>query len=581
MATKKIHDVLWFIPFLKPYKWIAIKAIISLAAAVVFSLIPPFLIKDMIDIALPSGDIDQMIWIFSLLCGALLVTALFQSVEEYYTANLGLKVSQELRSQLYAHIQKMPTQFFLETKTGAITTRFSSDIYNMNRICSKTLPGIFTNSTMFIVSFALMLSLNVKLTFVAVATIPVYLFLLFFIVKINNRLAKTSFSLSDEVNGNLTDNFSFEGQMHSRVNGLQQQNRSVFQQNIEKMRSVRLKMGLLIRGNETIFHLLSMMGIALVYLVGGILSLTDEVTLGTIIAFSVFVTRLYQPLSFFSTSAIELASAMVSATRLREYFEMQQDDVFFNSDSVQASLPITQSEHAIVFKNLFFSFDKQGKEFNVLDNFSGKIKRGQKVAIVGENGAGKSTLVQLIAGIYTPRSGDVLINGRSVKSISYKEFNQHICIIFSNSYFINGTIKENLQSIKPNVSEAELSEALLLSQSTDFIKNLADGIDTRVGQGGYRLSSGQRQRLALARMFLSNAPIVICDEVTSNLNGPAEKVIINNILNKFSDRTVIMISHSPSVIDCLDYVIEMKTNTRGEETALADEISKELASLTA
>jgi len=554
MSNTKIYAILWFAQYLKPYRWIAVAGMVFLTVSVVFSLIPPLLIKDIVDTAIPDKDQQLLYSLFGWLCATLVVTALFQALEEYFTATLGLKVVKNIRTSLYEHIQKLPSQFFLETKTGEITTRFTTDMFNIQRTISKTVPGLFTNAVMLLVAIGLMLNLNVALTLAAIATIPVYLTVLFFIVKTNNLLSKKFFKISDQLSGNLTDNFSFEGQLHSRVNGHQERNRKVFGVLATAIRSVRLRMGLLTRGNETLFHLLSMLGIAIVYLVGGNLVFDDSVSLGTIIAFSVFVTRLYQPLSFFSTSAIELSSALVSAERLKGYIDLKQDHIYFND---KPPVELLTEGTAIEFKDVTFSYTSSEDTSPILERFSCVVQSGSATGIVGENGSGKSTMALLSAGIYTPLSGEILIYGRSVKDIAHQQFSQLITIVFSNSYFSNGTIRENLQNGGIEITDESLQNALSLAECNTFIADLPDGLDTKVGQRGYRLSSGQRQRLALARVFLSHTPIVICDEVTSNLSESAEQRVLNNMLKHFKERTLVMISHNPDVIAKMDHVIKL------------------------
>ena len=554
MSNTKIYAILWFAQYLRPYKWTAVAGMVFLTVSVVFSLVPPLLIKDIVDTAIPGKDQQLLYSLFGWLCATLIVTALFQALEEYFTATLGLKVVKNIRTSLYEHIQKLPSQFFLETKTGEITTRFTTDMFNIQRTISKTVPGLFTNAVMLLVAISLMLNLNVALTLAAIVTIPVYLTILFFIVKTNNLLSKKFFKISDQLSGNLTDNFSFEGQLHSRVNGHHERNRKVFGVLVAAIRAVRLRMGLLTRGNETLFHLLSMLGIALVYLVGGNLVLDDSVSLGTIIAFSVFVTRLYQPLSFFSTSAIELSSALVSAERLKGYIDLKQDPIYFNN---KAPVELVTEGTAIEFKDVTFSYPSSEGTRPILEQFSCVVQSGSTTGIIGENGSGKSTMTLLSAGIYTPLSGEILIYGQSVKKIAHQQFSQLITIVFSNSYFSNGTIRENLQNGVIEITDTSLQNALSLAECNTFITDLPDGLDTKVGQRGYRLSSGQRQRLALARVFLSHTPIVICDEVTSNLSESAEQRVLNNMLKHFRDRTLVMISHNPNVIAKMDHVIKL------------------------
>jgi|GEM_PF-3487733 len=569
MTRTDIRAFLWIGKYLRPYKWVALKGVVFLSAAVLLSLLPPLMIREMVDNALPARNVTYLLEVFGFLVAVLLLTAVLQACEEYYTGKLGLNATRDIRVALYQHIQFLPSRFFLETKTGEVTSRFTSDIFNLHRVISKTLPGLFTNSVMLIGAVILMVNLNPLLTLAAVSTLPLYFVALYLIVKKNTRLSREAFLISDKINGNITDNFSYEGQLHARVHSLQERNLSEFASMAQGIRNVRLKIGMLTRGNETLFHLLSMTGIALVYLVGGMLYVQESVSIGTIVAFSVFVTRLYQPLSFFSTSAIELSSAQVSAKRLTQYFALQPGSSPTTNQQAIRDPVGKASNVAIEFDAVDFSYVSEDGIKPIFNGFDLVVPRGAKMAITGENGTGKSTLTQLIAGIYAPQRGNILVNNCPVSSMNYKTFSEHINVVFTHSFFTNGSILDNLIIVNANASADEIDKAMLLSESKEFVSALQQGLHTRIGQGGYKLSSGQRQRLAIARLLLNPAPIVICDEVTSNLSADAEQRILTNLLSHFKDRTVLIISHNPHVLKHLDRVITLGVPEESTASPLA------------
>ncbi|WP_444942327.1 ABC transporter ATP-binding protein [Microbulbifer sp. ZKSA004] len=573
MTRKDFSAFTWYWKYLRPYKWVAFKGVFFLTLAVLLSLLPPLMIKEMVDDALPNKNLTHLLYIFTVLIITLIVIAISQSLEEYYTGMLGLSATKDIRIDLYRHIQFVSNNFFLETKTGEIASRFTSDILNIHRVISKTVPGLFTNSVLLIGAVVIMLNLNIELTLAAISTLPFYFIVLFLIVRKNTELSRKAFNLSDKINGNITDNFSFEGQLHSRVNGLHGKNLIEFSSFAEGIRLIRLKIGLLTRGNESIFHMLSMSGIAIVYLIGGIIFIEGEVSIGTIVAFSVFVTRMYQPLSFFSTSAIELSSALVSMKRLAEYFSIPKENSHQTENKSENTNFIKPSDIAIKFDNVTFSYTHKTERKLVFDRLNLTIFRGSKIAITGANGVGKSTLTQLIAGIYKPQQGTIYINNNTIDRMGFLAFSQNVSIVFSSSFFSNGSILDNLIQTNPDASEDQIQEALLLSESDSFVSELSNGIHTQVGQGGYKLSSGQRQRLALARLFIHSENIVICDEITSNLSADVEQRILRNLLEKLREKTVLFVSHNKNIMQFFDEVITLDASNKINSKILSSKIS--------
>ncbi|MCJ8268115.1 MAG: ABC transporter ATP-binding protein/permease, partial [Psychrosphaera sp.] len=303
------------------------------------------------------------------------------------------------------------------------------------------------------------------------------------------------------------------------------------------------------------FSFLASVGLAWVYFFGGSMLINGQLTIGTLIAFTVFTQRLYQPIAFLSHTVLDISSGVVSLRRLFEFLDMEKE----SKTETENTLPIGPvcNDDYIKFDNVSFYYDSQSST-PTIDAMSFSIKKGEKVAFVGGNGAGKSTIALLLAGMFPAGKGQISIGDLSINHASAEQIAAHVGTAIANSFFFNATIAENIKIVNSQASLEDVNQALENAYCMPFINSLPNGVNTHIGQDGYQLSSGQKQRLSIARLFLKNTPIYVLDEITSNLDVESESYILKSIDRISQDNTTIIISHSIKTIEKADriFVIE-------------------------
>jgi subfamily B ATP-binding cassette protein MsbA len=302
------------------------------------------------------------------------------------------------------------------------------------------------------------------------------------------------------------------------------------------------------RGNMVAIEIVQALGVVAVYYFGGLDMIAGHLSMGTVIAFATIATRLYQPIAFFSTSFSDLPTSVLSMRRILDYLEqpvVPKLAVLPVRDRTRTPAPV-EVPHSVVVDRVSFAYPGS-QDRPALQDISFKVRRGERVAVVGFNGGGKSTLLMVLAGLQQPNRGDVSLLGRSTEGLRQQDIADLLSVGLSNEFFLNASIRENLRIVKPDATDDEIRRALANSSCEPFLRGLPEGLDTRIGQAGLQLSSGQRQRLSLARMFLRSAPVVFLDESTSNLDGHAEDLVLDALALLPASTTVLFVTHNPKL----------------------------------
>lgn len=531
--------------FVLPYRRAAILSTTFVSLTVILSMVAPLLYRLLIDEGIKVGNAHNIAVYAGFIILAVVSSAIIQLIEEYFSGQFGLVMMNDVRNRIYSHLQTLPIDFFHRTSTGAIISRFTTDLLSLQRVVARTLPSILTNLLMICFSVATMLYLSWQLMLVTIIFIPLYLIFVVKVTKIVAAISARAVSYGDKMMTQLSEDFSIDGLVFFKLFGIQDARRKAFTLLTGDIQDIRMKLGLWGRTNNVTFDLVQSLGMVAIYYIGGMMLLDQNLTIGTIIAFAVIASRLYSPIAFFSSSVIDLPAAILSMDRINAFFEETPQPLFNAEVGVsKVSFPAENyGEYSVVFNNVSFRYPNANQEASI-SQFNLSIKKGERVSIVGPNGSGKTTLLMLLAGIIQPDGGEIYIAGKKISELKQYDISQMLAVGLGQGFFLNSTIEDNLRMVKPSASVSEMQEALRRADCDDFIQAFPEGVNTLLGQGGLKLSSGQRQRLSLARLFLKGTDVLCLDETTANIDSESEDLIVDAINRLPSTYTTILISHS-------------------------------------
>jgi ATP-binding cassette subfamily B protein len=552
-----LHTARTLMGFVVPYRRAAALSTLFITLTVVVNLIPPFLYRALVDHGIREGNGASITGYAALVLLAIAASALMQMLEEYCSCRFGLVMMNDVRNRLYAHLQRLPLDFFHHHSIGGIVGRFTGDLLNLQRVVARTLPSILTNTLMIALSLGMMLYLSVQLTLVTLCALPLYALFSARVAGIVARINAQALRLGDRMITALTEDFSIEGALFFKLFGMQRSRLEAFEATTAQIQHTRLRLSLWGRANSVTIDLIQSVGVIAVYYIGGHALIDGHMTLGTIVAFATIAVKLYQPIAFFSSSAIDLPTAMLSVERINAYLAEPAPA----APAAATPAPVrpgagNDTAAAVVFEGVHFRYPGAAPDSGLRD-VSFTVGEGDKIAIVGPNGSGKTTLLMLMAGIVRPDQGAIHIAGQAIGALPQSAIPALIGIGLGQGFFLNASIRDNLLAVRPDATEAQMHDALRRGECAPFIAGLPDGLDTMLGQAGLRLSSGQRQRLSLARLFLKGADILCFDETTANIDAETEELIVAAIGNASRSQTSIVISHNLTTVARAERVLVM------------------------
>jgi ATP-binding cassette subfamily B protein len=542
-----------------PHRNTLIVTIVLVLVSAALSVVPPLLTQRAFDDGLfPQGGTPNLSVLGALVAfmlGVFLVNALLGVWQTWLTATVGNKVMGALRVRLFTHLQAMELSFFTKTKTGVIQSRLQNDVGGVATVLTNTISSILGNTVTVIAAFVAMLLLNWQLTIVAVVLMPILVFAQRRVGQVRARIAgKTQESLSD-MTAITQETLSVSGILLSKSFTRQQNEIERYAE--ENRNQVRLQVSQQMSGQwffATVSVFLSAIP-AIVYLVAGALIFngTTEVTPGTIVAFTTVQARLIFPLLGLMRVALDLQTSSALFARIFEYLDLKPAI----SDKPEAALvpPAGAARGRVEFDHVRFNYpDAVDDARPTLDDVSLTIEPGQFAAFVGPSGAGKTTVSYLIPRFYEASAGRVVFSGVDVRDLQQESLVSHIGIVSQETYLFHATIAENLRYAKPEATDSELIAAARAANIHDTIDSFPDKYDTMVGERGYRLSGGEKQRIAIARVLLKDPPVLILDEATSALDSISESVVQAALETASNGRTTIAIAHRLSTIVDADVI---------------------------
>ncbi len=563
------------------------------------SLVTPLIFRQMIDRVLPSKNLDQLI----VLAVALLLVPILNGgisvIQRRLNSTVGEGVIYDLRSSLFARLQRMSLRFFTNTKVGELMSRLNNDVVGAQNAISNTIVNIVTNLVEAVAILAVMLTLEWKLTLLSVIILPVFIYVAQKLGTVLRDIAREGMDLNAQMNAHMNETLNIGGALLVKLFGRSKEEEVRFRQRAAGVRDVGIKRAVIGSSFFVILGLVSAVGTALVYGLGGWYVIQGTFTVGTIVAFGSYLGQLYGALQGLAGAPVEFSTSMVSFERVFEVIDLPQDI------AEQENAPaLAEVRGDLEFENVTFKYDvddakllSEVKRYGSMDNVkavmsladkgNGKKKEGEAesvdgeagpvsqaratalegvsfqaragslVALVGPSGAGKTTVTYLIPRLYDPTGGVIRIDGQDLREVALDSLSSAIGMVTQETYLFHDTIRTNLTYAKTDATQAEIESAARAANIHNFIMDLPDGYDTIVGERGYRLSGGEKQRIALARVILKDPRILVLDEATSSLDSESEALIQDALKRVMDGRTSIVIAHRLSTILAADLILVM------------------------
>jgi ATP-binding cassette subfamily B protein len=561
--------------YARPY-WRTVLLMLTIIVAIsLVELVPPLLYRDLIDNVLPNRNFQRLNLLALGMIGIPVLSGLMGVAQRFLSARVGEGIIFDLRQAMYNHLQRMSLRFFTHTKSGEILSRFNNDVVGAQNAVTGTLPNLVTNGVTLVSTLAIMISIEWRLALLSVAVLPLFLLPARRVGRILRTIRRRGMEYNADMSSLIGETLGINGALLVKTFGRQQQEMDRFRETNRKVRDIGVRRALVGRWFFLGLGIASAIGTALIYWVGGHLVLREAITVGTIVAFAAYLTRLYGPISALSNVQVEFATSMVSFERVFEYLDKPLE-IQDRPDAVE----LGRVDGHVCFEDVSFSYMlPEGEAVDPAPVFSGdgddqespmgraasrrwalrhasfEIEPGQLVALVGPSGAGKTTITYLLPRLYDPTEGSIKLDGLDLRDVTQESLARQIGMVTQETYLFHDTVRTNLLYARPEASQEEMIAACRAANIHEFIAGLPDGYDTIVGERGYRLSGGEKQRLAIARVILKDPCLLVLDEATSHLDSHSEALIQAALEPLLAGRTSLVIAHRLSTILAADQIL--------------------------
>ncbi len=573
--------------YARPYRWQIAGMLVLILISTGLTLVSPLILRELIDQVLPQKDLNRLVLLALALLLLPALGGLINVFQRRLNSAVGEGVIYDLRRALFAHLQRMSLRFFTHTRVGELMSRLNSDVVGAQNAISNTIVNIITDIVQAAAVLTVMLSLEWRLTLISILILPLFILAA---RKMGTRLrdiAREGMDANAQMNAMMNETLNISGALLVKLFGRTQTEISRFQQRASVVRDIGVRRAVMGASFFVIIGLLSAVGTALVYGLGGYMVIQGAFTVGTIVAFGAYLTSLYSALSGLANAPVEFATSVVSFERVFEVIDLpaeideKPDALEFHEAAGELVFEAVNFEYGADERSLLSEVRRFGQMDAVTAVLSGKkngtgeeesparsqareialqgisfrVKPGELVALVGPSGAGKTTLTYLIPRLYDPSAGRILLDGHDLREVTLESLTAQIGMVTQETHLFHDTIRTNLLYARLEASQADLEAACRAANIHEFIVGLPDGYDTVVGERGYRLSGGEKQRLAIARVILKNPRILVLDEATSHLDSESEALIQDALKHVMSGRTSIVIAHRLSTILAADQIL--------------------------
>ena len=553
--------------FARPYSSSIIGFLISILVSAAIALVPPLLFRNIVDTAIPAGDKRQIVILTIILVVVAMGDAILSIVQRWYSSRIGEGLIYDLRVALFDKVQHMPIAFFTRTQTGALISRLNNDVVGAQTAVTGTLGSVVSNVVVLVTTLGAMLALEWRLTVLSLVVLPVFIIPARRVGVRLQDISREQMGLNASMNTQMTERFNVAGAMLVKLFGRHREEVDAFSGRASRVRDIGITGAMYGRVFFVALGLVGALGAVAIYGVGAFMVISGGITIGTLVAMAAFVQRIYQPLTGLTNARLEVMTALVSFERVFEVLDAPVS-IVDRLGAVDIVKPVGNIEFdhvafryppgaSVSIASLELAGVMQGADpdTDVLVDVSLRIDAGSTVAIVGTSGAGKTTLAMLIARMYDVTSGSVRLDGNDVRDLTGVSLRAAIGVVSQDPHMFHETIKSNLLYARPNATSDEMINACKQAQIHDVIASLPDGFDTVVGERGYRLSGGEKQRLAIARLLLKDPAVMILDEATSHLDNESEVLVQQALEAAMHNRTSIVIAHRLSTIRDADRIV--------------------------
>ena len=603
--------------YARAYWWHIAGMLVTILLTTGLSLLTPLIFRNMIDVVIPAKDTQRLILLGIALLAIPAVTGGINVIQRRLNATVGEGVIYDLRSALFARLQRMSLRFFTNTKVGELMSRLNNDVVGAQNAISNTIVNIVTNIIEAIALLMVMFTLEWRLTIVSVLILPLFIIAARRLGTVLRDIARQGMEMNAQMNAHMNETLNIGGALLVKLFGRANEEEKRFRERAANVRDVGIRRAVVGSTFFVIFGLVSAIGTALVYGLGGYFVITDVFTVGTIVAFGSYLGQLYGPLQGLAGAPVEFSTSMVSFERVFEVIDLPTD-----IPEKENAIPLRDVRGELEFDNVTFNYsvdeskllkdvkrygrmedvgavlslakpttddgqktkvkggNGQSSMVNRQDEANGSSSEGETdptsqarevalegvsftahpgglVALVGPSGAGKTTMTYLIPRLYDPSEGVIRIDGHDLRDVTLDSLSSVIGMVTQETYLFHDTIRTNLTYAKTDATQAEIEAAARAANIHQFIIDLPDGYNTIVGERGYRLSGGEKQRIALARVILKNPRILVLDEATSHLDSESEALIQDALKRVMAGRTSIVIAHRLSTILAADLILVM------------------------
>ncbi len=553
----------------KPYKSQIFIFLVTVIIEALLVISSPLLLRELIDKGVIPRD-PGLVTKLALLVGLLaIVDAAFNIFGRWFSARIGEGLIYDLRSQVFAHIQRQSIAFFTRTQTGALISRINSDVMGAQQAFTGTLSGVVSNVVSLVLVVTTMLILSWQITLISLLLLPVFLLPTKWVGKRIQALTRDAFNLNATMSSTMTERFNVSGALLVSLYGKPDKEEKFFRSRARKVADIGIQTAMLNRIFFVGITSVAAIATAFAYGIGGHLAINQEITVGTLLAITALLARLYGPLTALSNVRIDVMTALVSFERVFEVLDLHP----MITDS-QGATKLESKKLDITFEAVKFTYPKAEEislaslesasrpetvdSGEVLKGISFDVPAGTLTAIVGPSGAGKTTMSALLPRLYDVTGGSINIGGRDIRDYTVQSLRDSIGVVMQDAHLFHETIAENLRYAKEDATEAEMIEACKAAQIWELVSSLPNGFDTMVGERGHRLSGGEKQRLAIARLLLKAPAIVILDEATAHLDSENESLVQEALRVALKGRTSIVIAHRLSTVMEADQILVLE-----------------------
>ena len=599
-VTKQL--LLRVLSYARGYWWHIAGMLVTITLTTGLSLLTPLIFRNMIDVVIPAKDVNRLVWLGVALLAIPALTGIVNVFQRRLNSAVGEGVIYDLRSTLFSRLQHMSLRFFTNTKSGELMSRLNNDVVGAQNAISNTIVNIVTNLIEAIALLAVMLTMEWRLTLISIVILPLFIIAAQRLGNVLRDIARQAMETNAQMNAHMNETLNIGGALLVKLFGRTREEENRFRQRAAGVRDIGIRRAVIGSSFFVIFGLITAVGTALVYGLGGWYVIAGTFTVGTIVAFGSYLGQLYGTLQGLAGAPVEFSTSMVSFERVFEVIDLPQDIV-----EKQNATPLRDVRGELEFDNVSFDYHidpskllkdvkrygrhedvgavlsltdkvdkKNGKKKDeehdsdsgeaestsqarevALEGVSFIARPGQLIALVGPSGAGKTTTTYLIPRLYDPTDGVIRIDGHDLKDVTLDSLADAIGMVTQETYLFHDTIRTNLTYAKIDATQSEIESAARAANIHQFIMDLPDGYDTIVGERGYRLSGGEKQRIALARVILKDPRILVLDEATSHLDSESESLIQEALKRVMAGRTSIVIAHRLSTILAADLILVM------------------------